>query len=108
MAQNPYNAQTSVQTTSGGQLTALNVTAATVIKPNPGRVLRVTVLSVATGGTFGVYDTTTTGAAATANAIVQYTAAWPAVGTVLTLEFPCANGIVVNPGTGGAVSVSYL
>jgi hypothetical protein len=106
--QNPYNTQASVLTTAGGQNSSLDVTAATVIKAAPGRLVRITVLAVATAGTFGAYDTTTTGSTATANAIVQYTAAWPAVGTVLTLEWPCANGIVVNPGTSGAVSVSYL
>ncbi|NBI44976.1 hypothetical protein EON00_04885 [Burkholderia sp. ISTR5] len=66
-----------------------------------------TVLAVATGGTFGAYDAATTGAAATANAIVQYASDYPAVGSVITLEWPCNTGIVVNPGTGGAVSVSY-
>lgn len=91
----------------GGSLSALNVTAATVIKARPGTVYRVVVLTVATAGTFGVYDTTTTGGAATANAVFQETSSYPAAGTVLYLEFPCANGIVVNPGTGGAVSVSY-
>jgi hypothetical protein len=106
--QNPYNAQASVLTTAGGQSSALDVTAATVVKALPGRLVRITVLTAATAGTFGAYDTTTTGSAATANAIVQYTAAWPAVGTVITLEWPCANGIVVNPGTSGVVAVSYL
>lgn len=106
--QTPYNSQASVLTTVGGQNSALDVTVATVVKAAQGRLVRITVLAVATAGTFGAYDTTTTGGAATANAIVQYTASWPAVGTVITLEWPCANGIVVNPGTNGAVSVSYL
>jgi hypothetical protein len=108
MNQTPYNAQTSVLTSSGGQSSKLNITAATAIKAVPGRLVKITVLTVATGGTFGAYDVATTGAAATANAIVQYGAAWPAAGSVISLDWPCANGIVVNPGTGGAVSVSYI
>ncbi|WP_342704274.1 hypothetical protein OHZ10_08135 [Burkholderia arboris] len=91
----------------GGALSALDVSAATVVKNSPGTLVRITVLAVATGGTFGAYDATTTGAAATANAIVQYASGYPAVGSVITLEWPCANGIVINPGTGGAVSVAY-
>lgn len=90
-----------------GSLNKLNVTASTVIKASAGRVCKVTVVAAATAGTFGVYDVATTGAAATANALLQYTAAWPAVGTVIALDFPCASGIVVNPGTGGQVAVSF-
>jgi hypothetical protein len=102
MPQYPYN-----YPPSGGVNSALDISTATVVKTTQGFVARVTVLTVATGGEFGVYDTTTTGTAATANAIYQVGASWPAAGTVLTLEWPCKNGIVVNPGTGGAVSVSY-
>lgn len=93
--------------TGNGSLNKLNVTTATVIKATAGRVCKVTVVAVATAGTFGVYDIATTGAAATANAIVQYTTGYPAVGTVIPLDFPCLAGIVVNPGTGGQVSVSF-
>jgi hypothetical protein len=108
MAQNPYNAQTSVQTTSGGQLTALNVTAATVIKGSPGRVFRITVNTVPTSSAVSVNDAATTGAAAASNLILNAPSASLTAGQVITLEFPCANGIVVNPGTSGVVSVSYL
>ena len=101
------DAQGALRTSADGTSSMLDLTTATVVKATPGRVAKVTVLAVATAGTFGVYDTTTTGAAATSNAIVQYTASWPAVGTIITLNWPCANGIVVNPGTSGAVSVSY-
>jgi len=91
----------------GGSASKLDVTAATVVKATPGTVYRVVVNAVATAGTFGIYDTTTTGGAAAASAIYTAASNWPAVGTVLELEWPCANGIVVNPGTGGNVSVSY-
>jgi hypothetical protein len=93
--------------TGSGSANKLNVTASTVIKASAGRVCKVTVVAVATAGTFGVYDIATTGAAATTNAIVQYTTGYPAVGTIIPLDFPCLTGIVVNPGTGGQVSVSF-
>lgn len=91
----------------GGNASKLDVTAATVVKATPGTVFRVVVNAAATAGTFGIYDATTTGGAAASNAIVVAASGWPAAGTVLTLEWPCANGIVVNPGTGGNISVSY-
>jgi hypothetical protein len=94
--------------TGNGSLNKLNVTTATVIKAAPGRVCTVNVLTAATAGTFGIYDTTTTGSAAIANAIYpQFTASWPAAGTVIKVDFPCLAGIVVNPGTGGVVSLSF-
>jgi hypothetical protein len=90
-----------------GSMNRLNVTAITAVKASAGRVCKVTVVAVATAGNFAVYDVATTGAAATANAILKYTASWPAVGTVITLDFPCTAGIVVDPGTGGQVAVSF-
>jgi hypothetical protein len=93
--------------TGNGSANKLNVTTSTAIKATAGRVCKVTVVAVATAGTFGVYDVATVGAAATANAIVQYASGYPAVGTVIPLDFPCLAGIVVNPGTGGQVAVSF-
>ena len=93
--------------TGNGSTNKLNITASAVIKASAGRVCKVTVVAVATAGTFGVYDAATTGAAATANAVLQYASGYPAVGTVIPLDFPCLTGIVVNPGTGGQVSVSF-
>jgi len=91
----------------GGSLSALNVSTKTAVKATGGTVYRVVVLQVATAGTFGVFDAATPGAATGATAIYEVSASWPAAGTVIYLEFPCRNGIVVDPGTGGAVSVSY-
>lgn len=91
----------------GGSLSALSVSAKTAIKATGGTVYRVVILQAATAGTVGVFDAATTGAAIGSTAIYEVSASWPAPGTVLTLEFPCRNGIVVDPGTGGAVSVSY-
>ncbi|VWB07166.1 hypothetical protein [Burkholderia lata] len=101
--QSPYNAQTSVITTTGGQLQTYDITTATVIKGAPGRIFRVNVLVA--GSTVGtVNDCLTTGAAAIAN---QVAAIPDTVGPVV-LEWPCATGIVVVPGTGQTLSVSYV
>ena len=101
MPQNPITPR------PGGSLSALNVNTTRVVKATPGTVMRVVVLTPATAGTFGIYDAATTGAIAASNSIYQVSANWPAAGTVITLEFPCQSGIVVQPGTGGAVSVSF-
>lgn len=91
-----------------GSANKLNVTAATVIKATPGRICKVSVITAATAGTFGIYDASTTGAAAATNAVYPVsTSAWPAAGTVISLDFPCLTGIVVNPGTGGVIAVSF-
>jgi len=81
---------------SGGQSSAINVTAATVIKASPGRVGKVIVLGVVgTGGALTINDCTTTGAATAANEV--YTSVGTiAVGTVVDLNFPCVNGITVS------------
>lgn len=101
MPQNPLGPR------PGGSQSSLNVNTTRVIKASAGTVFRVVVQTPATAGTFGIYDAATTGAIAASNSIYQVSASWPAAGTVLTLEFPCQNGIVVQPGTGGAVSVSF-
>jgi len=101
--QTPYNAQSSVLTTSGGQFASYNITAAKVVKVGAGRVIRVNVL-VAGSAAGTVNDCATTGAAAIGNEIASIP---NTVGEVL-LEWPCAIGIVVVPGTGQTLSVSYL
>lgn len=90
----------------GGNASALNVSTKTVVKATPGTVYRVVVNTAATGGVLAVYDAATTTTAA-ADTIYSVGASWPAPGTVIYLEFPCAVGIVVDPGTGGNVSISY-
>lgn len=92
---------------AGGSLSALNVNANKVVKASPGTVMRVVVLQAATAGAFGIYDAATLPGMTAANSIYQVSANWPPAGTVITLEFPCQNGIAVQPGTGGAVSVSF-
>lgn len=84
-----------------GTKTALYVNGTTVIKAQPGMVAQINVLVAGVAGT--VNDCATTAAVATANEI----AAIPATVGPIRLGFPCAVGIVVAPGAGQVVSVSY-
>ncbi len=89
--------------TDGGLFTHLNITAATVVKASPGRVCRVSV--VVAGSTAGtVNDVLTTGGAAATNQVATI----PDVVGNYSIEMPCLTGIVVVPGTGQTVAVSYL
>lgn len=90
---------------AGGNANHLNITATTVIKATPGTVYRV-IVNTAPTGAGGVYDVATTGGAAAANLICEIPTGLTAP-VIYDLTFPCTTGIVVNPGTGGVVSVSY-
>jgi hypothetical protein len=88
----------------GGNSAALNITGAQVIKAGPGLLMRVCISAIGSGGTLTFNDCLTTGAAAAANQIVSIAQASLALGQVITLEWPCATGIVVSAfPTGGAI-----
>jgi hypothetical protein len=88
--------------TVSGLSTVLNITAATVVKAAPGRAMRVSVL-VAGSTTGTVNDCLTTGAATAANT----TYVIPTAVGMYTIEFPHSIGVVVVPGTGHTLAVSY-
>lgn len=92
---------------ASGSSSSLNITggAAALVKGSAGRLVRLVVTSAITGSVT-VNDAATTGTAAASNLV--YSAATPAVGTVVYLDWPCANGIVVTPGSAGSVAVSYI
>lgn len=85
-----------------GTLSVLNITAPTLVKLGPGRLFKVSVV-VAGSATGTVNDCATTGAAAAAN---QFGTTPNAVGTT-PFNWPCLSGIVVVPGTGQTLAVSY-
>lgn len=88
--------------TGQGRDAQLNIAAATVVKSGPGRVARVSVITAGSAaGT--VNDCATTGAAATANQIATIP---NAVGHY-TIDFPFNAGLVVVPGTGQVLAVSF-
>lgn len=85
-----------------GKTPALDITAAAVIKATPGRLMRISVL-VAGSTTGTANDVATTAGAAVAN---QFFTIPTAVGTY-DVDWPCATGIVVVPGTGQTLAVSF-
>ena len=83
----------------------LNITVATVVKATPGNLLSLTVV-VAGSATGTINDCATTGAATAANTVAVLPDSvgpvpLPAVGLA------CATGIVVTPGTGQTIAVTY-
>lgn len=85
-----------------GTQNSLNITAATVVKASKGRICKVNVLTA--GSTVGtVNDVSTTGGAAAGNLVFNI----PDTVGIYDLNFPCSTGIVVVPGTGQVVSVSF-
>jgi hypothetical protein len=90
--------------TAQGQKTFLNVTTKTLVKAVAGRIAKVNVTVAGGTNTGSVWDSATTSGTAASNlvAVIPDT-----VGSYI-IDFPCSNGIVVDPGTGNTVSISYL
>ena len=87
-----------------GSRSALNITTTTVIQASGnGWVFGIEVITAPTAAG-GVYDASTTAAAATSNQMAQIAT------TDVHINLggkPFFNGLVVNPGTGGVVAVYY-
>jgi Mg2+/citrate symporter len=96
--------QNGAMLTAQGQKTFLNVSANTLVKATAGRVAKINVVVAGGTNTGGVYDSASIAGAGATNlvAIIPDT-----VGSYL-IDFPCANGIVVEPGSGNTVAISYL
>lgn len=85
-----------------GTKSNLHITAATVVKSVQGRIAKVNVTITSTD-TGAVYDCATTGAVDSTNRVALI----PAVIGSYSIDFPCRVGIVVVPGSGQTVSVSF-
>ena len=83
-------------------LASYNLTAATLVKAGAGRIIKFAVI-VAGSAAGTINDSATTGGAAAANEI----AVIPNTVGIYSLEWPTVNGLVVVPGTGQTVAVSY-
>lgn len=83
-----------------GAKLASGITAATLVQTGQGRVARVSVV-VAGSAAGAVYDATD--ASATTNQI----AVLPTTVGVIEINLPVNNGIVVAPGTGQTIAISY-
>lgn len=90
----------------GGQATQLGFNTTQIVKAGPGMVVRVCVL-IAGSAVGGVFDTGATAGLVTTADQVQQVATIPNTVGTLELNFPCLVGIVVQPGAGQVVSVSY-
>lgn len=88
-----------------GSQATLNITAATIVDTGAGRVARISV--IAAGSTAGaVYDSNSTTGNTAANQIAVIPAN-QAAGSIITIDFPYSSGLVVVPGTGGNLGVSF-
>lgn len=96
---NPQIQQGAVSVGNGTK-SFLNVTATTAVKSSAGRIARINVLVA--DGAVSVHDVATTGAVAAGNKV----ATLPDVVGSYSIDFPCANGIVVVP-NGSTISVSF-
>lgn len=79
-----------------------NITAAKAVKASAGRLFKISVL-VAGSAAGAAHDCAATGDAATANQI----AVIPNTVGIYTVDWPCATGIVIAPGSGQTIAVSY-
>jgi hypothetical protein len=85
-----------------GQANSVAITSATVVKAAPGRICSVSVI-IAGSATGRVYDATATGVTAKPLYVIP-----DAVGLApYVVNLPASFGIVVAPGTGQTVTVSY-
>lgn len=91
-----------VMTSMGGLLSALNITAAAVVKAAPGRLSSISVLVSGTA-VGSANDAATVAAAAATNQVFVIP---DAIGKY-DVDWPCNTGIVVTPGTGQTIAVSY-
>jgi hypothetical protein len=82
-----------------------NIAAAAAVKAGPGRLIRISVVTVgSTAGT--INDCAATGDAAIGNQIGSIPTTWVA-GTVVEFDWPCSTGITIVPGTSGVLAVSF-
>jgi hypothetical protein len=89
-----------------GELSALNVASATVIKAGSGHVGKLIIQSVGTANG-SVNDCLTTAQVNTSNQLIALTTAGLSAMQVIPLTFPFKTGLVVTPGTGQVIAVSY-
>ena len=96
-------------TQPGGNKSALNITAASVVKATNGIVFTITTSTAGTAGDLVLNDYNALGAGNTAaNQIIAIPFGSLADGGVLTLKWPCATGITVSAvPTGWVGAISY-
>jgi len=99
---NPDKSQSKGQVPEEGNNSALNLSADTLVKAGPGRLMRGSVITA--GSAVGaVHDSATIAGASSANQVGTIP---NTVGTTI-FNWPCLAGIVYKVGTGQAVSISF-
>ena len=88
--------------TATGRTRVLNISAATVIKATPGRIVKVQVLVA--GTTVGTINDL---AVLTGAALANQVGVIPNTVGPFDISMPCSTGILIVPGTGQTVAVSY-
>lgn len=102
MAPMNLDAQGALRTSGGGVSNSYNITAVAVVKATPGRLVKISVVTAGSGAGIAS-DCAATGDVAAANKIASI----PAAIGVIILDWPCAVGITITPGTGQVLAVSY-
>ena len=87
------------QPNSGGNFSALNISAATVVSANPA--LLVTIIVTTAGAPGAIYDSNSLSGNTAANLICNIPPG------ITSLSWPCFNGILIEPGAGQVVSLTY-
>jgi hypothetical protein len=97
-------------TSVGGNSSSLNITAQTVIKATPGRVFKLIINAAGTAGAWALNDCSTVGAIAASNLVweMAFGATTNVEGTIVTIDFPFATGIVLTVPTGAIGSLSFI
>jgi hypothetical protein len=98
---NPINQNGAVISGSSTR-TFFNITANTLVKATPGRVAKISVIVAGAAGS--VHDAATIGAAGATNNLGVI----PAVIGLYTFDMHVSNGIVVKPGAGQTLAISYI
>jgi len=107
MGQGPIN---TVQEPFQGTQVKPGIAAATLVKGTSGRVMSINVIAPGTAlSVFTIYDSATVaGTAGTNEVYASAVSTALTVGQQIDLDWPITSGIVVVPGTGATVAVSYL
>ena len=83
-----------------------NITSATVVYPSKARLVNIAVV-VAGSAAGTANDCATTGAAAASNQVCTIPNTISSAAPVLSIDWPCNTGIVIVPGTGQTIAVTY-
>lgn len=89
-----------------GQAAKYNITTPTVILAAKGRLVQIAVV-VAGAAAGTANDCATTGAAAASNQFCSIPNTISSAAPVLSIDWPCNTGIVIVPGSGQTLAVTY-